>query len=153
MYKEPNKKGFTLIELMVSCAILVVFFVGMVIVFVKCMQIIELAHNSSSAVSQAKNQMEKIRKSDFSQLVVNYDNKPFNVTFDNVKVKGKGVTYVDDADLKLPIVRVNVSWKEKSGLLVGEDSDLTGAYSTVKDKNGNGRLDSPVSLEGIMYDY
>ncbi|MBF0478668.1 MAG: prepilin-type N-terminal cleavage/methylation domain-containing protein [Candidatus Omnitrophica bacterium] len=155
MGKKINNSGMSLVELMVACGILAVFFLGVIIVFIKCIQMTELARNSSLAMSLAKTRMEQIRLHNnipFNQVLLTYD----GIIFPTPGLNGKGVSYVD-ADItnpKLLTVTVEVSWREKSGLIVGEDKNLDGQFEVGEDTLVvNTRLDSPAEITGIIYDY
>jgi len=148
-YQEKHKrcKGFTLPELLIATVILMLVFVGMLLGYIRGMELSEMSRNSSRAILLAKSRVEQIRNTPFNQLVATYD----NTAFSTVGLNGIGVSYVDDADPELFQITVTVCWREKNGRIIGEDSDLDGILDPGEDMNGNGMLDSYAQIVTQLY--
>ena len=142
-----NQKGFTLAELMFAAFILIVTFAGLLLSYLRCLELNEMAKNSSMAVSAVKTRMEQIRNTSFDQLIANYN----NVTFTAANLNGIGVSYINSTDPDLYEVTVTFCWQQKNGKVVGEDQNLNGALNVGEDENANGILDSPVQAVTYIY--
>jgi type II secretory pathway pseudopilin PulG len=134
--------GFTLAELIVAAGIMAVVFAGILMSYVRCMELNEASQNKSMAVKAARSQMELIRNSNYNNLVANYHGVTFNVT----GFVGKGVSYVTVLDAKNTRVIVSVSWRQKNGRVYGEDKNLNGVLNAGEDKNSDSMLNSPVDI-------
>ena len=141
------KKGFTMPELLVAVLLLISIFTGAMLIFVNCLELSDLASNSSAAILAAKNKLTEITNTPVSQIYTNYNNIAFNIN----GLNGKGVSYVNNADPSLLSVTVVIGWKQGNGRLIGEDVDLDGQLDPGEDKNGNNRLDSLVQLITLKY--
>lgn len=145
-----DHKGFTLSELLIATVVFILTFVGILLSYLRCMELNEMAGNSSLAVAAVKSRMEDIKNTDFVNISSNYD----RVAFSANGINGQGVSYVEDVvtDPKLLKVTISFSWKQKSGLLVGEDDDLDGQLDAGEDKNANNMLDSIAQVVSYVYD-
>jgi len=143
MIVRNKKDGFTLPELLIASVVLVLAFVGIILTYIRCMELSEMSRNSSLAVAAVKTKMAEINNSDFNLLFVNYNNAPFTpATLNNAR----GVTYIDNTTSDLFIIRVAVCWQQKNGAIVGEDLDLDGVLDAGEDSNGDGFISSPVEI-------
>ena len=145
--KIKGTEGFALVEVMVSAVIMILAFVGILVTYMKCMELNEMSRNKSMATKAAKTRMELINTSAFSSLTANYNNIPFLPA-----VRMAGVSYINTTNPDLAQIVVSVCWRQKNGLLVGEDADLDGVLDAGEDTNGNGMIDSPVQLVTFRYD-
>lgn len=146
--KLSNNKGFSLSELMIATLIFAFTFAGTIIVFFRCIELSELARNSSAAINAAKNRIASIENTAFAQIAATYN----NATFTAAGVNGTGVTYVTSLDADLLRVTLVFCWREKNGRVMGEDTNINGALNAGEDANGNGVLDSPVEMTTYIYD-
>ncbi|MCA9400945.1 MAG: prepilin-type N-terminal cleavage/methylation domain-containing protein [Candidatus Omnitrophica bacterium] len=145
---QPSmESGFTLVELLIATLVLLLAFVGVLVSYLKCMELSELSRNSSIAVEAVKNQMESINNTAFDQIFVTYNNVPFAVN----GLNGMGVTYVDNSDPDFFEIRVTVCWRQKNGRIIGEDSNLNGQLNVGEDQNGNNMLDSIVQISTTKF--
>ena len=147
MKKIFQDSGFTLAELMVGAVILLVTFVGIMLTYVKCMELNEMSRNSSTAVKGVKSRAEQIKNTDFDQILPTYNNTTFTIA----GLTGMGVSYVDNSNPNLSKITVLYCWHERNGRILGEDTNLNGALNGGEDKNANGSLDSPVQLVTYIY--
>ena len=139
--------GFTLVELLVSSAILIVTIVGILVSYVRSLELAEVAKNKTIAMSAVKSRMEQIKNTAFDNIVSTYN----NVTFTTSNLNGTGVSYVTTVSTNVLQVTISFSWKQSNTHLIGEDKDLDGALDGGEDANGNGILDSPVQLVSSIY--
>ncbi|MBI5416184.1 MAG: hypothetical protein HZA29_05155 [Candidatus Omnitrophica bacterium] len=145
--KPLNNKSFTLSELMIATLIFTLTFAGVIVVFFRCMELSEMARNTSAALNACKSRIASIEDTAFSQITGTYN----NTTFTAPNVNGIGVTYVTSPGADLRQVTTSFSWKEKNGRLMGEDANINGQINAGEDVNGNGILDSPVKLTTYIY--
>lgn len=143
-----KRNGFTLVELMVAAVIMIIAFVGILVAYIRCLEISEMSKNSSTALTASKSHMEQIKNTTFADILATYH----NVAFTAPNLNGMGVSYVDASNPDLLQVTVTFCWRQKSGLRVGEDTDLDGVIDAGEDVNANGMLDSPVQLVTYIYD-
>jgi len=146
--KIRGDKGFALAEVMVAAVVMILAFVGILITYVKCLELNEMSQNKSTATRAAKTRMEQINNSDFNQLFANFN----NVAFFEPGLNGAGVSYINNADPDLVQITVSFCWRQKNGLLIGEDANLDGDLDAGEDINGNGMIDSTVQLVTSRYD-
>lgn len=148
LFKKYNDKGLTLVELLISVLILVPLFTISMLSFIRCMQLSDLAKNSSLATWAVKNRMTAIEGTDYNQIFNTYHNT--NIT--NVAdLNGIGKTYVDNSNAAYLTVTTSFSWRERNGRVIGEDRDLDGIVDIGEDLNGNGQLDSIVKITTRIY--
>lgn len=145
--KRTGQRGFTLAELIVSAAILGIVIAGILVSYVRCMELNEASRNKSLALKAARDRIELIKNTAFANLVATYN----NVTFDITGFTGKGVSYVTVIDSKNIKITVSVSWKQNNGRVYGEDKNLNGVLNAGEDKNGDGFLNSPVDISTVVY--
>jgi len=146
--KLSNNKGFSLSEVMIATLIFTFTFAGTIIVFFRCIELSEMARNSSTAVNAVKSRLASIENTPFANILATYN----NTTFTAAGVTGTGVTYVTSLDVDLLRVTIVFCWQEKNGLVLGEDKNINGALNAGEDANGNGVLDSLVELTTYVYD-
>ena len=145
--RAAGNNGFTLAELIVAAAIMATVIAGILVSYIRCMELNEASQNKSMALKAARSRMETIKGSDYNNLVANYNGVTFNVT----GFVGKGVSYVTVLDAKNTRVIVSVSWKQKNGRVYGEDKNLNGVLNAGEDKNADGMLNSPVDITTRIY--
>ena len=147
---QGKQKSFTLVELMIATGIFMVTFVGILMTFVKCLELSELSKNSILALYGSKSRLERIKNTQniaFNQIKANYNNVLFTVN----GLTGNGVTYVDDTNPNLLKVTVTFCWRQSNQRVIGEDKNLNGQLNAGEDANGNGLLDSPTTLVNYIF--
>ncbi|MCC6758040.1 MAG: type II secretion system protein [Candidatus Omnitrophica bacterium] len=140
-------RGFTLVELIISAAIMAAVIAGILVSYIRCMELNEASQNKSMALKAARSRMEAIKGSDYDNLVANYNGAIFDVT----GFVGKGVSYVTVLDAKNTRVIVSVSWRQKNGRVYGEDKNLNGVLGAGEDGNADNMLNSPVDITTRIY--
>ncbi|MCR4337382.1 MAG: hypothetical protein NUV91_06205 [Candidatus Omnitrophica bacterium] len=137
-----NETGLTFVELLMATAILALTMGAILVSYLRCIELSEMARNTAIAVQSARSKMEEIKSTDFTQIRATFDNTGFAVT----GMSARGAIDVDDTNAEMLKISVDVSWKQKNGRLLGEDQDLDGAIDAGEDVNNNGILDSPVQI-------
>lgn len=153
-----NNQGFTLIEVVLVAGILAFTITSMIQLYIYTSVQAEMAGNKTLAVSAAQNKLEEIRDHDYSSILTDYvgGGTPGD-TFTLSYLNGRGKIYIDNSasfisstSADLLGIMVVVSWRNKYNRVVGEDTDLDGVLDAGEDTNGNGRLDSPVTLMSMI---
>ena len=146
---NKSDSGFTLLELMIAAAILVVAIVGLLATFTGFLSLNENSRNVSLAIAACQDKTEEIRDSDFSALYSTYSSTNFEP--DGFPVAdAEGNVYIDNTDPNLFEICVSVSWREHSNRIIGEDVDLDGELDIGEDLNSDGRLSSPAEIVTLM---
>jgi prepilin-type N-terminal cleavage/methylation domain-containing protein len=150
--KETKKNGFTLVEVLVTTAILAVAICGVLLVYSGCSALIVTSRASNIAMSAAVEMMENITdfaSSDYGNTISTYNLRNFTIN-DWPPINGTpqaiGVAYVvNNTTGNFLQVTVSVCWRQGKRI-IGEDVNLNGKLDAGEDKNGNGIIDSPVQL-------
>ena len=145
--KGISQSGFTLVELLVASAILIITIVGILISYIRSLELAEMSRNSSVAINASRSQIEQMKNTDFTLVSTNFN----NVTFTVPGFSGMGVSYVTAVSANLAQVTATFCWRQRNGRVVGEDKDLDGVVDAGEDANGNGRLDSPTQIISDIY--
>jgi prepilin-type N-terminal cleavage/methylation domain-containing protein len=141
--RKDFRVGFTLMELMIAALILALVLVGLLASYITCMQLAEIAKNTSLAMNAIRAKAEEITAHPFDNIKTDYD----TVTFIPSTLNGIGVSYVDDTNPDLLKITITVCWRQSRGRVIGEDSDLDGQLDVGEDTiNANGILDSPAQI-------
>ena len=142
-----NKKALTLPELLVASVILSVVMMGILFSYTTCLELNEIAKNSSVAIRAAQTRLDSIRNTSFAQVKSTYNQIPFVTS----GLNGSGVSYVDDSNPDLLDITVVVCWRQPNGRTIGEDTDLNGQLDAGEDTNSNGMLDSIAMLKTYIF--
>ena len=143
-----QNKGLSLAELLVATFVLVLGVGGILISYVRCLELNDLAKNTALALKEASSQMEQVKSTAFAQIKTNHNLRTFTVPGITTS---RGVIYVDDADQSLLAVTISVSFKQRNGRICGEDKNFNGQADVGEHTSGNGILDSPVSLSTRIF--
>lgn len=149
-----RRKGFTLLELLVSVVILVLVLVVLLQLYLYWFNLSETAASFFYAASQTQEKLEEIRNRsfyDFDSIVVDYGSggSPGNI-FNLQQGNATGVIYVNNTNPELLEIEIVTSLLANTGRVVGEDADLDGILDAGEDANGNGKFDSPVTLKSFL---
>jgi len=163
-----KNKGLTLVEIMISAAILSTALTGILMFNSQYIKELQETRNLSLAMNAAQERFEKIKsrvnpqdatettKIDFNNLAQYYNGLTFDIYGNNkttALTNFKGVSYVKEVTglpLKMFRVRVLVCWKNSQNQVMGEDANLNGALDTGEDKNNNSELDSPAFVQADL---
>lgn len=142
-----ERDGLTLVELLVATVVFSMAFIGLLMSFVRSMELHETSRNTSCAIAAVRSRLEVIKNTDFADIEATYH----NVTFTDSSISGIGVSYVDASNPDLLEITICFSWKQKNGRIIGEDSDLDGVLDSGEDTNSDGRLSSPAEVITYIY--
>ena len=141
-------KGFTLVEILITTAILALCLCGLLASYVNMFSLSDLSRDFLQATNAVQAKTEEIKKTNFDNLS-GLNATAFDIAGFSAGV-AKGLVEVSDtayADLKR--VRVVVCFKSR-GRLFGDDTNLNGALNAGEDVNNNGRLDSPAEIVTLI---
>ena len=144
-----RKSGFTLLELMIAAAILVIAIAGLLATFTGFLSLNENSKNISLAIEACQDKTEEIRNFNFSSLYITYNNTNFEPNGFPV-TDAEGNIYIDNTDPDLLEICISVSWRESSNKIIGEDVNLNGTLDSGEDLNSDGRLSSPAEIITLM---
>lgn len=147
-----SNKGFTLIEVMLAAAILVIVLCGILATYISCFELISTSKNLTFAVNAAQSKIEEIRDYTFSGIYADYDNQTFTV---NEIPQSMGVIRIINVPgtSDLLAVAVSVSWRQRSNRIIGGDQNLNGVLDTTEPFvtiYGTDIIDSPVQLVTLI---
>lgn len=150
--------GFTLVEVLMAAAILLMALASLLMVYVQVTELGELSRNNYLALSAAQSRIELIQDSlqvakeddtvTFTSVVAQYDGVSFSA---DVGRDGRGVSYIDTSDSDFYVITVSVSWRQSKGRVIGDDQNLNGALDSGEDADGNAILDSGIQLTTGFY--
>jgi len=143
-----NRQGMTLPELMIAVGILALCITGILLSYLRSMELNEISRNMSIAVKAAESRLDLIRSTTFDTIQATHH----QVAFDVSGLDGKGVSYVNNSNPDLLKVDVCVAWRTTNGRVFGQDSNLNGQIDGSEDSDGNGILDGPVQLTTYIYE-
>ena len=143
-----DTKGFTLPEVMIAGTVMILALGGILISYIRCLELNEISKNMTFAVEAVKSKVEQIRSTQFNQIKITYDGTSFTA----LGVNGRGVSYINDDNPKLLEVTVSFCWKQSNGRVFGEDKNLNGVIDAGEDTNANGKLNSPVEIVNYIYE-
>ncbi|MFH1621749.1 MAG: hypothetical protein ABIA97_01310 [Candidatus Omnitrophota bacterium] len=141
------QKGFFLVELTITMAVLIVVIVGYLNLFIYCLGLAETSGNITLATVEAQDKIEEMRNHQFENIQADYGTSPGN-TFalgesylpSKTQLNGTGYIYVfNTGNPDVLTIEIVISWLDEKNRLIGgidEDSD--------------GRLDSPVEVSTII---
>lgn len=144
-----SDRGFTLIEVMIATAILVIVVCGILATYISCLELISLSKNLTFAVNASQRKIEEIRDYNFSLIYTDYNNQTFSVD-EIAPGDSRGVIYVDNSNPDLLKLTIAVCWRQRANRIIGEDLNLDGILNPGEDLNGNNMIDSPVQLVTLV---
>lgn len=146
------KAGFILVEVLFSIGVLAFVVVGILQLFIYCSGLTEIARLTTFAVSEAQGKLAEIRNHNFNNIVADYGPGGPENTFNLTQLTGTGAIYIDNTNPQLLEIEIVLSWQTKGGRIIGEDTNLNGAFDVGEDAIGtpNGKLDSPTSLISLI---
>lgn len=142
-------KSFSLAELLFSIALLIVIFVGILYSFLTFLELNDYSKNATLVHHAVQAQLERIREEPFESLTA-LDGTTFAIAgFPAGDAMGVidmySAVYSD-----MRYVRVVGCWRQKSGRVIGEDSNLDGILQPMEDSDGNTVMDSPVEIATLI---
>lgn len=145
-----NRNGFTLLELMIAAAIILVTLVGLIETYIVCFGLNEIAKNENLALQAVQSVMETIRntpETQFEYVDTEYNNETYNISG---MPAGSGIVYVrvdnstSSSDITLFDVAVGACWKQRGDRIIG------GCNGSLVFSNPDDVLNSSVNLRAMM---
>jgi len=146
--ERSSLTGFTLLELMIACAVLIIALTGVLATFVACLDLAETTKNSNLALGAAQAEAEQMRRADFLSLYTTYNGHTFNVSTMGAN-QSLGTTTIDNSNPALLKIDIGVCWRQRGARVIGECT-YDGSKVVFSDANGNGILDSPAQITTYM---
>lgn len=146
-----KERGFTLLELTIAAAILIVALSGLLAVYVLCFNANETAKNLTLATSAIQQKLEEIRDYNFYEIFDEMNDTTFEVS-GIPNQYAEGAIKVDASNPDLLKITVSVSWQQRGSRIIGEDNGrgggipLNGRIDGGEDVNVNLILDSPAKI-------
>lgn len=145
-----RKKGFTLVEILVSTAIMAFTITAVLQILNNLMRLNESNDNIVMAMNEVQGIMDRVRNSPFEDIVPVYNGQNFTIdALTNRGVEHMGTISITVLDPDLLRVKIAVSWRQRN-IVMGEDQNLNGILDGAEDVNGNGEMDSPCMLAGAV---
>ncbi len=146
-----GKKGFTLVEILVSTVIMAIAITSTLKVLIYLLQLNEANQASVECMNTVQGYMDEIKIVNYGDVVAIYNGMRFTVNdLTNRGVRHSGIIYANEIEPDFLIdVQVVICWENKNRI-IGEDKNLNGILDGGEDENGNGRIDSPTMIEGTV---
>ncbi|MFC1667145.1 prepilin-type N-terminal cleavage/methylation domain-containing protein [Candidatus Omnitrophota bacterium] len=150
-YGNKKTPGFTLLEIMIATAILVIAISGLMATFAGLSSLNENSKKLTLATTSSQDKMEEIREYlDANGLATTYSAYNGQAFNPNGFPSSKGAVSIDNTNPDFLEISVSVSWRERGNRILGEDTNLNGALDAGEDLNSDGKLNSPAGLITIM---
>lgn len=111
MRDKNSSKGFTLLEIIISLAVLVVGVISLVSMFGSGFSMAGISEQSSTAVFLAQERMEQLRNETYANIINEARSATGFAFFDREVV----ISYPESPDTDIKQVTVTVYWTVKSG--------------------------------------
>lgn len=142
-----NRRGFTLLELMISASIILVTLVGLIETYISCLRLNEISKNENLALQAAQSVMETIRntpETQFEHVYADYNDRIYEISG---MPSGSGIVYVrvndSTSNSSLFDVAVGACWRQGDRIIGGCNESLV--FSNPDDV-----LNSSVNLRAMM---
>lgn len=143
--RVKKEMGFSLLEVMLSSIILLIIIVSLLYTYTSCFELNEFSRGFTLANNALQAEMETIREVPFDNLSA-LDASIFSLDgFSPGEAVGVIAVY-DSLYSDLKYIRLVGFWRQKSGRVIGEDSNLDGVLQIGEDIDGDNTLDSPAEI-------
>jgi hypothetical protein len=146
IFKNINKEdAFSLIELMISTAILMFIIIGLLYTYIACAELNDFSRNFTLVNNGLQAELEIIRETPFDDLD-SLDGDTFSLAGFS---SGQAIGLIDiysTAYSDLKYIRLVACWRQKSGRVIGEDQNLDGTLVANEDLDNDNITDSPAEL-------
>ncbi len=155
-HARKSQEGFTLVEVLLSLAIIAVTLSGLLLTYVNVFVLADMVRDSALASNAVAARMEEIKNMDFDTVPTSAG--PFNLTsygFPSAllsKGRVEVTTSFSGYPNTLTKVRIIGTYVTRYNRTIGEDVNFNGVFDAGEDNNGNGRLDSPVEVVTLIAD-
>lgn len=145
-----KKKGFTLVEILISTAIMAFTITAVLQILHNLVRLNESNDTISAGMNEIQGIMDQVRNSPFDDVVPVYNGRNFTVAgLTNTGVEHQGTIEIFVLDPDVLRIKISVSWRQRT-IVLGEDQNLNGVLDSGEDVNGNGELDSPCMMAGAV---
>jgi prepilin-type N-terminal cleavage/methylation domain-containing protein len=142
------KRGFTLVEVTLVVAIVIIVSVALLNSFMSCLALNETSRNITIAMNIARDKMEELvnKRLSWDEIIdASYNEAALVAAYGFHGSCNVRVIPIND---KLKSVRIVVCWRQRGNRILGEDRNLNGVLDSGEDINPvNTQLDSPVVVE------
>ena len=148
MKKKKKKRGFTLVEIVISTIIMAIAITSTLQLLIYLLQMNESSRSSVVCMNRIAGLMDEIKNVDYSDIIGNYNGRQFALNeLISRGIQHRGVVIANEIEAGfLTRVKIIVCWKNKNRIM-GEDINFNGVLDGSEDMNGNGELDSPTMIE------
>ncbi|MBU1043812.1 MAG: type II secretion system GspH family protein [Candidatus Omnitrophica bacterium] len=146
-----RKKGFTLVEVLVSTLIMAIAITSTLQILIYLLQMNEANQSSVTCMNEVQGRMDAIKSVLYEDIVGSYNRLNFtSAELTSRGVRHSGIIYATEIQPPFLIdVKIVVCWENKNRI-IGEDTNLNGLLDGGEDTNGNGIIDSPTMIEGTI---
>jgi hypothetical protein len=144
-------------ELMFASFIMLIAFTGILALYINCINLSELSKNTTIAVNAAQAKIEEIRNYPFDTITVYGPggSRGNAFTIPNWLSSSNHQGAIERTEIvatQLYEFRVTVSWRERSGRIIGEDKNFDGdCQDSGEDTSpANGQCDSPSKVVTLI---
>lgn len=149
-----SQKAIGLVEIMITILISIIAFISLLRLFIYWICLGKIAGGLTIAACEAQGKLEEIRNysfHNFNKIVSDYGpaGNPGNI-FNLTQENGAGVIYLNDSNPELLEIEIDVSLESWDGRIIGDDKNLNGIKDPGEDMDGDGKLNSPISLASLI---
>jgi len=152
-------RGFSLLELMISTGILIIIMVGLFYTYISCFELNEFSRNCMLANNALQAHLETIRETySFDDLDLLHESSTALNTYGTDQPLG--IIRVDvytsiynNTEAEMKYVRLVACWQQKSGRVIGEDTNLDGILDDATEDIINPNrdtMDSPAEITALI---
>lgn len=147
-----NKKGFTLVEILVSIMLMAIVIGAMFQMINHLFELNEINEVMVIGTNVAQGMIDEIRNVDAEDIIANYNNHTFSLDeLTNKNIPHIGLVTIEELEAGLLLrIKVVICWQQKNRI-IGEDANLNGILDADEDENGNGEIDSPCMLDTAIF--
>ncbi|MBI5873087.1 MAG: type II secretion system protein [Candidatus Omnitrophica bacterium] len=151
---KTSKNGFTLLEVLLSLAIIAVTLAGLLLTYINVFVLADIIRDSALASNAVAAKLEEIKNMDFDNLTTAAG--PFNLTdygFTSTqpsKGRVEVTTSFSGYPATLTKVRIVGCYATRYNRTIGEDLNFNGVLDGSEDQNGNSRLDSSIEVVSLI---
>ena len=148
-----KKKGFTLVEILISTAIMAVAITATLQILNYLLMMNETNDVSVVCMNELQGMMDEVRNTLYGDIVSNYNGRQFQIAeLTNRGIQHSGVFIASEIEpLFITRIKVVVCWQNRTRT-IGEDLNFNGLLDGGEDTDGNGELDSPLMIDAAVID-
>ncbi|MFA5100754.1 MAG: prepilin-type N-terminal cleavage/methylation domain-containing protein [Candidatus Omnitrophota bacterium] len=157
VHGKKRQSGLTLIEVLVSVAIMATCISGMLLTYINLFTITDLMRDFTLAMNAASQKVEEIKCNPYDSILA-FNNSTFTVAgFPDASDAIGRIEVSNTTNAYLRKVRVVVSFRTR-GRVIGEDANLNGLLDSGENtvsyaETAGPRLDSPIEIVTYVGNY